>query len=671
MEYVQEEGKFMVRGDARISLDNFTLQADEIKFQRELSLAVANGNVKIDNGRVYVVSDCVSCDISNELIHAEHAKAKAQSYYFSANCIDLKHEQQSGKDAQIFHCDPNGMFAPSIGAKNFSVSKEDVLRAENIQFRIGRVPVFYLPSAEIELLDRPIYSEHDFGIDHSHGAYLQNNVYFAARKGIKVGALLDFYAKRGILFGPALRVEKNSEENQLFMDVKIGAIGDKANDGIRGVDVRNKSIPKRRGFVEFAYKQHYKDKIDIISTAQFLSDSEVERDFRKSWYDKHQQPDCFAEIAYRGENYIAAGFVRNDFNNFHDATKRFPEISFDYLPTQLLGTELIHTAHFGFSRLQGRDRVTLRKVDSSRSDVYYGTSLPVHCNDFITVKPLFTARGLAYYNEVGEGIYGKGLVQGGVDVDFKFVGYSDYGNETFEINGLKHTINPVIQYRVIPSGNTGERVPHLDTEFFNREMPSIDLDTMRNVDHLQKQNMLRIGVRNDLYTQSAEYVPRKLARFDVFQDILFERNYDNFLQEKQKIFQDTHLILGAYPVQWLSFDAYGRFATSKLRLSNLKTAISVHDGDFWEATFSTNYENTSGHETNQYGLKFSFNLSSRTTLSLEEKYDARIKKFSEQRLSISTTMCDSWLINLGITLREKAQREDKFQFDWSVKLLDF
>jgi LPS-assembly protein len=668
---VKENEEVVAKGDARISLDNFTLQADEIKFQKELLLATANGNVKIDNGKVYAVSDCVSCDMSTDLVQAGYSRAKIHNYYFSATQVNLKREEQSGKEAQIFHSNPEAAFVPSIGVKNFTISNDDILKAENVKFRIGRIPVFYLPSAEIELSDRPIYTEQDFGVDHSHGAYLQNNVYFAVRKGIKFGLLLDYYTKRGILFGPALKVENNSEKNQLFLEAKIGAIRDMGKDEIRGVDVKNDPIQKRRGFAELAYKQHYDDKIDIIATAQWLSDSEVERNFRKSWYDKHQRPNCFAEVAYRGENHIVSAFYSDDFNRFYDTTKRLPEVSLDYLPTKILETKLIHTARLGFIRLQGRDKITLSKADSSRSDVYYGISLPIQWDDFITLKPLFTARGLSYYNEAGDGTYSKGLVQGGFDVDFKFVGWSDYENETFGINGLKHTINPVIQYRIIPSGNISERIPHLEMEFENMEMPSIDLDSMRNVDHLQKQNMIRVGLRNNLSTQSGEYAPRKLAKFDVFQDILFERNRDNFFGDRRKRIQDTHLIAGVYPVQWLKFDACGRIDPQKLQLHKFNTITSINDGDFWEAAFCTNYWNLNGSKTEQYGLKISFNLSSETTIFIEEKYDARIRKIFEQKFSMSTIVYDSWIVNLGVTLRERSQHEDRFQFDWSVKLLDF
>jgi hypothetical protein len=216
-------------------------------------------------------------------------------------------------------------------------------------------------------------------------------------------------------------------------------------------------------------------------------------------------------------------------------------------------------------------------------------SLLLEYNNFLTIKPIFGTRALAYgRNDDGE-TYGKGLIQGGVDIDLKFTGRSDYANETFGIDELKHVATPSIQYRVIPSGSGSTKVPKFHGEWFNTEIPSIDLDDMRNVDDLQRQHTVRFGIKNSLYTQSGSYVPRKLIRLDVFQDMLFTRNYDSFRQVHQKRFPDTHLIAGIYPVSWFSFDVYGKVDPVNLHLHELKIATSIRDADFWKLTFFTNY----------------------------------------------------------------------------------
>ncbi|MDR1233386.1 MAG: LPS assembly protein LptD, partial [Puniceicoccales bacterium] len=399
------------------------------------------------------------------------------------------------------------------------------------------------------------------------------------------------------------------------------------------------------------------------------------RDFRKTWYDRNQQPGSFVEMSYRGQNYIASAFGQFEPNAFYNTTQQMPELHIAYLPTKLLNTKLIHNAHLGVVRLHNRNKDLYGATSISRADIYYGISLPLGYKDFLTIKPIFGTRALVYDRNLDGKTYGKNILQGGFDVDIKFAGRSDYINETFGINGLKHVVNPTIQYRVIPSGNGSTKIPKFHRECFNVEIPSIDLDDMRNVDDLQRQNMVRLGIKNSLYTQSGSYVPKQLMRMDIFQDILFARNYDSFRQARQKKFPDTYLTVGIYPTSWLNFDIHGKVDPAKLHLRELKTTTVIKDADFWKLAFSSKYLKFDGvnlpKPTEQYGLFFTFNLSSQTSITIESQYDAKIHQFSRQRFSLSSTLWDSWLVNVGITTRAHAKREDRFQFDWRLRLLDF
>ncbi|MDR0693151.1 MAG: hypothetical protein LBF49_01090 [Puniceicoccales bacterium] len=677
VEYIADRGELVVGGNAKIEVGNFIIQADEITFQKEQATAIATGNVKIDNGKVYIVADRIFYDMNSDLIHAYDSKVKVHNYYFHIENIDLDtvNDVQTGTNTEIFHGPADRTFIPSVFVKSFEITNEESIRAKGTRFKIGSTTILYLPSAEIDLSSHPFYLEQNYGLNRTNGAYLQNNFYFGVTKGLKLGGLLDFYAKRGILFGPALKIDGRSEKNQISSEIQFGFIQDRANEERKGFDIKNKPIPPNRYFLEFAHRQHYDDQIDIIAKTTVLSDSEAERDFRKAWYDRNQQPESFVEISYRGQNYIASAFGQFEPNTFYNTTQQIPELHIAYLPTKLLDTKLIHNAHLGAVRLHNRRKDLYGITGISRADIYHGISLPLEYKNFLTIKPIFGMRALIYDRNIDGKTYGKGILQGGFDINMKITGQSDYANETFGINGLKHVITPTIQYRVIPSGNGSTRIPKFHGECFSTEIPPIDLDDMRNVDDIGRQNMLRLGIKNSLYTQSGSCVPKQLMRMDVFQDILFARNYDNFRQAYQKKFPDTHLAVGIYPASWFNFDIYTRVDPTKLHLHELKTITVIKDADFWKLAFSTNYLKFDGsnpqRSTEQYGLFFTFNLSSQTSITIESRYNARIHKFSQQRFSLSSTLWNSWLVNLGITIRTHVKREDHVQFDWHLRLLDF
>ncbi|MDR2432236.1 MAG: hypothetical protein LBD34_00575 [Puniceicoccales bacterium] len=677
VEHIADKGELVVGGDARIEVGNFIIQADEITFQKEQAMATATRNVKIDNGKVYIVADRILYDMNLDLIHAYNTKVKVHDYCFHVEDIHLDtiNNVQIGANTEIFHGPMDRVFVSSVFVKSFEIMNGESIKAKGAKFKIGPATILYLPSAEIDLSSHPFYLEQNYGLNHTNGVYLQNNFYFGVNKGLKLGGLLDFYAKRGILFGPALKIDSRSEKNQMFSEAKFGFIQDRADEERKGFDIKNEPIPSKRYLLEFAHRQHYDDQIDIIAKTTALSDSEVERDFRKAWYDRNQQPESFVEISYRGQNYIASAFGQFEPNTFYNTTQQIPELHIAYLPTKLLDTKLIHNAHLGVVRLHNRNKDLYGTTGISRADIYYGISLPLGYKNFLTIKPIFGTRTLIYDRNIDGETYGKGIVQGGVDVSMQITGRSDYANETFGVNGLKHVINPTIQYRVIPSGNGSTKIPKFHGECFSTEISPIDLDDMRNVDDIQRQNMIRLGIKNSLYTQSGSYVTKQLMRVDVFQDILFARNYDNFRQAYQKKFPDTHLTVGIYPASWFNFDVRGRVDLAKLHLHELKTTTVIKDADFWELAFSTNYLKFDGvnsqKSTEQYGLFFTFNLSSQTSITIESRYDARIHKFSQQRFSLSSTLWNSWLVNVGITTRTHVKREDHLQFDWHLRLLDF
>jgi lipopolysaccharide assembly outer membrane protein LptD (OstA) len=118
MEYVADKDELVVKGDAKITMGNFIIQADEITFQKEQSKAIASGNVKIDNGKIYVVSDRVLYDLKANLVHADHSKAKVHDYYFNVESIDLDmaNDLQTGTNAEMFH-GPSQTLAHSIFVK--------------------------------------------------------------------------------------------------------------------------------------------------------------------------------------------------------------------------------------------------------------------------------------------------------------------------------------------------------------------------------------------------------------------------------------------------------------------------------------------------------------------------------------------------------------------------
>lgn len=685
--YSDDNSEIFASGDARVTYDDFTLQADEITFNKLTSSASAKGNVKVEVDDVFITSDAMVYDSASGTLYANDNKAKVGEYFLSADSVEATSKIQTGTNVNAYYRDPRLLLVPSLHAKRARVINSDVLQAKDVSFKINRIPVFKLPYAEIGLNDSPFQIEPCPGGNSKDGVFVKNNIYFGVRKWLKIGGLLDFYTKRGVLFGPAAKVNYNEGDNIILSDVQFGFIRDgvERRGGNRGC---RREIPKDRHFLEFKYKQHYKDRLDITSNISWLSDRDVEHDFRKKLFDDSFQPNSFVEVDYRDENYIASAFTKFDPNRFGGYTSRLPEIRFDYLPTRLLDTDLIQNWHVSVSRIEDRKKrdrnhgnaYELTKV--TRGDIYYGLSLPISHEDIFTFKPIAGVMvvGYDYDLERTNGMHwderdsrSKALTQIGFDAELNFSGYSDYSNEFLGINGLKHTITPIIQYRVIPSGNVVNENLKVDKYIFNIDLPPIDLDDMRNIDEIREQNMIRVGVKNRLYTKSGSYFPRKLLAFDLYQDVLFHRNEESYrgLVWKQKRFENTHVIFGFYPSELISFDVYSQIDPNGLILKNLKTKTSFHEGDIWSISFITRYEKLEKRAKEQYDVVFKMALSSKTSFSLIERFDAIDNRHSKQGIMISTIFGEFWNADFGVTFRQKGSRKGRVEFNWNLRAVSF
>lgn len=51
----------------------------------------------------------------------------------------------------------------------------------------------------------------------------------------------------------------------------------------------------------------------------------------------------------------------------------------------------------------------------------------------------------------------------------------------------------------------------------------LDLGTLRNADEIAATNTMRFGVQNVFETRDDEYGSREIARFDVYQDVNFDK----------------------------------------------------------------------------------------------------------------------------------------------------
>lgn len=668
IEYDPTSKHLIANDNVHLISERISLRADQIEMNADQSKAIANGNVIFINKKMFMTSDSIDYDIQKQCITTKDSKIYLSPIIINATQLYIEKYYQQIDNGTLYFGQPD-KFSPNIHAKKFEIKKLKKVHAKSVVFKIGEVPFFYLPKYTFPIAQHPFWLKNDYGVQENLGLFTRNDFYFRANPTTKVGGLLDVYTKRGFLLGPAIKYEKKDDINHsLFSETKFGFIHDNGSKSLRNQGISSDFIEKDRFLLKSKNKFHFNDHFDAISRFSLWSDPEVTRDFRPTWYNNEQIPESFIETTYYKDNYIISAFSRLNINNFYQTVSQVPELRINMLTKKLWNSNIYNRAFMHYTHLKGYDNEHT-KHELDKFDIYYGLSMPIDHSDWLNFTPIMSVRTTEYLNCTGYHDFSRIVTQLGFDANMLFSGKSDTTNSTWGINGLKHIVQPILQYRYIPEVKRNKSdYPIIERDIFETNMPIINLADIRNIDDIKPQNMIRVGVRNTLQTSTNNYIARDLIKLDFFQDILLKRNFNEDINKKESTLSNSYLFSEINFSNWLSFQLYSKIYTQTLTLEETTTSTNIHDGNVWQLELLTH---TIQNDTCQCGLKFSTQLNSRINIYIMTQFDARIKKFTEQCFSLKSKLGHSWYIEYYITFRHKASRESHCQFNIKLDLIEF
>jgi len=664
IEFDQQTQSMVAKGHARLVRGKFFLEADNIRFNKLENVATATGDVQVNYETARLVTQELSYDPGKYYIDVDAFRAGEAPLYFSGKHAEGNMQLLTIEDGELFYGEPD-FFSPNIRAKKITFSPENGrVVSKHALFRVGKVPVFYLPYCSFSTQESPYKIKSKYGHRNNLGYFGQNTVFFPINEKIKLGGLVDYYTKRGWLYGPAGEYSLFSDTTAMRGWLQSGYISDR---GDRGTDTLGDPIQRDRDFIMWRHKQTLYDNVELTGDLNWWSDSYVTRDFRPQFFYNDQRPDNFVEGLYLGQGYYIGGFTRFRPNDFEQVAERLPEVSFHWTPSELFETGIYQQIDADFVHLQEKQLSGTPERSTDRIDGYYGLSRPFNMSPWLTFTPVAGGRFTQYANSKGnvsgKESYTRFLGQIGFDLDALAFGQWDYHNKNWNIHGLRHMMRPRLQYRYIPNANQGQsNIPEIDKQVFRTYLPPIDLGEIRTIDEMVDENLLRLGLENSLQTQAQGYGSRDLATLDLYQDIRFTR------QAGENTLSNFYTTLGLFPVEWLDLFLYNRFDIEDLTEREIRTGLRIHDADLWALTFETN---NLQHEISQYTLGGEFQLNHRNKVKGRWRYDSHRGQLVEQMYSYWMRLGKAWSVEYQLVFHKGTTRENGTQFNIVVQLLSF
>ncbi len=659
--YDAATGLTTLRGDARLTLGDQTLTADEISYDNKTQTATARGHFVLSAGARRLVADEGTYNFGTNQLHVRHLRLGQFPLYLTGDTVDGTLDDLVITNATIFFRE-NAAYAPSLQAARLVYQRDRIVSVEGLQLGLLGRHFLSLPKFEQDLQASLVSDLHGgLGYRHNLGPFAELSLLVPISPGVRVGAEAGLYTARGLLLGPAATYRAGSGDDSLRGELRSGYIHDYGN---RLTDVLGEPIPADRSYVSWSHQQQVGPHLTLDGQLNYWSDSAILRDFRPGDFSGVQQPDSFLEGNYSGDNLVVGLFLRAQPNRFELTQERLPELRLDYLPTALPVPGLYQRLSSSLAVLRQDAFQNLPGLRSTRFDTFYGLERPYAPTPWFTFTPVAGARFTHYADAVNSrSTYDRTFGEIGFDALLRASKTVDYRNPLWEIEGLRHLVEPRLSYRYAPAASAGQAwLPAIDRPAFTTYLPPLEIGDQRNLDQLAALNTLRLSLDNTLQTRTPAGTTRDLADFNLAADYRFSP------QRGTRALGDLYSELALAPAPWVRVEVFEHFTPQSVLQQELNYAVELTDRDRWSVRLGSSFLR---HNYEQYNLDYRQRLNEVYEAVGRWRYDAHLSRMNEQTYGIVQRLGQTWSVHYEVSFTRGSQREGSFGFSIAAELLKF
>jgi LPS-assembly protein len=652
--------QLVLRGDARLVYGDLILTADEIRYDRTANSVTAHGRFVLTQSGRRLVADEGTYNLTSGILKVRNMRVGEFPIYLSGESVEGTFDELVFTNATIFFRE-NAVYAPSITAQRVTYKRGRIVAGEGLNLGVLGGHFISLPKFEHDLTTELIsYFTARLGYRRNLGLFGEAELRIPVALGVRVGADVGLYSARGAMIGPGAAYRRGGEDNFVRGNLRSGYIND---HGDKLTDILGAPVPEERSYVEWWHRQQIGPRFSLNAQFNYWSDSEILRDFRPKAFFPVQQPDSFLEALYAGDNYLLSAFARVHPNRYHRVQERLPEIRFDLLPSALAGG-LYQRGVAGFAVLEEDAFLSAPQQRSTRLDAYYGLERPFTPTPWLTFTPVAGGR-VTHYADArgGKNEYTRTIGEIGFDARLRASATFDYKNELWEIDGLRHLVEPRLSYRYAPRADDGRPyIPNIDRRVFQTYLQPLSIADQRNIDDLDRLDTLRLALHQTLQTRDKVYGSRDLATLAVAADYRFSR------QPGQRPLSDIHAEFALMPAPWMRLEVYQRFAPQTSLNQELNYALELVDQEWWSVRLSSHFLR---NDYEEYALDYRQRINEVFDVVGRWRYDVKRSRFNEQTYGIWQRLGQTWAVKYEASFFEGPRRESSFGFNVEVELLKF
>ncbi len=660
VEYNEAERKVVAKGNVHIVFGERSLFADEVSVDLDAQELVATGHVILMEGLNRLEGDRIEYNYRTNLGVVTNARARLGPGV-SLSGMEIRREGErtyrlrDGRFTACRACEPEPQTPDwEMRAKEATVYQDELIIAHNASFWVKGIPALFSPIVGLPIGPRRTgFLIPRFGYGNADGFVVKQPFFWAISPSQDATLTPIYRTKRGF---------------DLAVDYRY-LLSEQSRGQMTGrylYDI-TPSAPKRNR-AEFSWQHDqvlaptWTGKADV----RIQSDKTLTRDFVDSTVLERTQRTLPSNIfvTQTTPQYMLLGLLNytRDLTNAVDTRAgRLPDVRFQWLPDQLLGTPLLgegDTSAVYLTRNRGGD--------AGRFDFHPGLRLPVPLGPWLTATSLTAFRETAYTtSERSGGGTNRTLVELGERLTSRFARRFD--EPGLGLLRLTHIVEPVFSYQYIPWTDQ-QSLPQFDP---------IDFISPQNRVVYQLTNRLIARWRDgsgeirshEVATleilQSWNLMPRTREFSDVYLAGLTPERVDQavrnptslgdgFSKAQERDLSNLVFSASLSPIPGAAFRGTLAFNTEEKRADAINAGLQLRRPDLLTLELGSTYARDQG--ANGMIGRIELHVTKMILLDFLTRYDVHTLSFLENSVGLRYSSC-CWEVGLRYTHRIRGPNE--------------
>jgi lipopolysaccharide assembly outer membrane protein LptD (OstA) len=452
------------------------LTADNVFVNTKTGDADADGNVRIESGDLLWVGDHIHYNFKTRQMRSEQFRTGKLPVFAGGTQLtgDGSNRVYTARSA-FFTTDDAADPAYKIRASRIKIIPGKSVQMWNAVAYVDGVPVFYYPYYHRDISSKANNFMFIPGYRSRYGAYVLST--YRWYLGDLADGIIhaDYRAKRGPGAGPDVNLHLGQWGDAT---IKYYYQHDSRPDYSTNAFPQFGPIPENRQRFYLGWQATPATNLNLKALVNYQSDPLFLHDFFEGDYRANPQPNTFVEANKYWDNWSLDALTTPRVNSFYDQVERLPDVKLTGYRQEVLDTPVYYDSESSVGWYRDYDSYASSNTNglyagtngfyaasAARADTYHQFTLPWTFFNWLNVTPRVGGRLTYYssqsYNSVNvtnglpsSDVY-REVFNTGVGTSFKASQlWSDATNSFWQVDGLRHIIEPSANYVFVPDPST-------------------------------------------------------------------------------------------------------------------------------------------------------------------------------------------------------------------------